>query len=114
MFDAFDEKAGTGRDTLSPHKIRRDTFFEIDGFTVRYDDVPLAPPPPGGDPPMGDNNVLELVITTGRPPQPTRDYTSEITLRAVPYSDVNATAAGDSGSGLAPVGISDPPDTCAS
>ncbi len=75
-----------------------------------------------GTEPMGvlDNNVVsytvswQKVITAGKTTATTltRTYAGEATSRFIPYSNINA-AIGDSGQGLAPVGIpvgiSDPP-----
>lgn len=84
------------------------TFRDIGSLTVQYKGE--SPPPPGGDPPVQDNNVLELIVSsTGTPPM---TYQGEVTIRAGAYTNLSATASGDSGCGLAPCGVSDPPGSC--
>lgn len=83
-------------------------FFDISSLSVTYKDE--SPLPPGGDPPVQDNNVLELTLisTSGA------TLTGEVTIRAGAYTNLGATAAGDSGTGLAPAGIANPPASCTS
>ena len=63
-----------------------------------------SPAPPGGDPPMDDNNTVRISVTPSwsqiSPPSTVTETNSgSVTLRAGAYSDVNA-GAGDSGTGL--------------
>ena len=100
---------------------------QITSFTIAFMDT--APAPPGGEPlpappfPLlnrPDNNVLEFALLwdNGATPTPlTQEFHSEVTTRGVAYSDVNADCAGpvgpcDSGTALAPAGVSNPPPLC--
>lgn len=84
---------------------------EVAGFTVDYRDV--APAPPGGEVFSAgpeDNNMLEYAVAWS---DGTRSHTfrSTVAIRAAAYTDLNADA-GDSGSGLLPAGMLDPPSAC--
>ncbi|MBI3010978.1 MAG: hypothetical protein HYY58_00595 [Candidatus Omnitrophica bacterium] len=84
---------------------------QITSLTFQYKHE--AASPPGGDPfapDLSDNNAIEYVVTWSDGPR-THEFRGEVTSRAIPYSDVNA-SNGDSGSGLAPAGVSDPPPAC--
>ena len=74
-----------------------------------------APPPPGLDGAVQDNNLLAYAVTwdNGLPGagNRTHQFTGSIASRAIPYSDVSTTAT-DSGLGLAPGGVSSPPAPC--
>jgi hypothetical protein len=71
-----------------------DDSFGASGLTIQYRDEAVAPP--GGEPPVQDNNVLQMTIE-GR-------YTTEVTIRGGAYTDLMT--------GLAPLGVSDPPGSC--
>lgn len=91
---------------------------QIESLTIRYMD--RAPAPPGGDPfgvDPSDNNMVQVTLrwNDGAAISPrTHEFQSEVAVRGMAYSDVNAEAAGagDSGSGLAPLGVSSPPGGC--
>ena len=83
---------------------------EIALFGVSFTDQ--ASPPPGGDPPGQDNNLLWYTLRwdnglTGSE-QRAQEFQGHITSRAISYSNLNGTAT-DSGSGLAPPGTGNPP-----
>ena len=91
------------------------TFKSISGLTINFQDVATTPPP-GGEPfPAGenapDNNLLQVIVF-GSGGSLTRQ--SGVTMRAGAYTNVNAsTSSGwDTGTGLAPSGVSNPPDSC--
>ena len=88
---------------------------EIGSFSVDFvDATPQAPP--GGEPPIGapgsDSNTLRYSLLWDNglagAQRLTHTFSGQITSRAIPYSNVNS-GAGDSGSGMAPPGVSDPP-----
>ena len=81
------------------------------------------PPCPAFDPANPDNNVVQYdliwdngPIGPGNPVNKTHLFTGQVTSRAIAYTNVNAVLTtgplsyGDSGSGLAPVGSSNPPN----
>lgn len=74
-----------------------------------------APAPPGGDPAVQDNNLLEYGLTWDNglagTQNRTRQFAGRIVSRAIPYSDVGTTAS-DSGFGLSPAAVSTPPGAC--
>ena len=70
------------------------TFDDITALTIVYDDVAIQPP--GGDPPVQDNNALGIAVNTR--------FILNITIREGAYTNVP--------SGLAPLGVADPPPTC--
>ena len=74
-----------------------DAQFQLSGaapLAIQYRDE--APAPPGGEPPVQDNNVLEVLINN--------QYRDEVTIRAGAYTNAP--------NGLAPAGVSDPPAGC--
>ncbi len=71
-----------------------EAFTALNSLDIQYADE--APAPPGGDPPVQDNNVLQIIVD-GR-------YTTELTIRAGAYTNLMT--------GLAPPGVSDPPAPC--
>jgi hypothetical protein len=100
---------------------------QISEFTIAYLDT--APPPPGEDPfptppspNLADNNIVafRLKWDDGGSPAQTHEFRGSAVFRSTPYSDVNADCAGsgiaggpcDSGTGLSPAGISNPPSSC--
>ena len=87
------------------------TFAAIsDNFTIAYSRDAALAPLGGPIPTPGDNNTLNYSVMWN---DGTKDHQfgSQFTARNISYSDVNTTAT-DSGSGLAPPGISDPPGVC--
>lgn len=70
-------------------------FAAVNSLDLQY--VDEAPAPPGSEPPVQDNNVLQISTDSGR-------YTTEVVLRAGAYTNVMT--------GLAPAGVSDPPGSC--
>ena len=70
------------------------TFDDITALDIVYDDVAI--PPPGGDPPVQDNNTLGVAVNTR--------FILNITIRGAGYTNVQ--------SGLAPLGVADPPSAC--
>ena len=76
----------------------------VAALTLTYFDQ--ASPPPGGDPPVQDNNILQYSLTWDNgmlgANKRTRQFTGGVAGRAIPYSKVNSGAT-DSGSGLAPI-----------
>ena len=90
---------------------------------VQFAYADAAAAPPGGDPfapSTDDNNVVDYQVRWNGPVlggvvlSPTsRLFRGQVAIRAAPYSHVNANgASGDSGLGLAPVGVSNPPAVC--
>lgn len=86
-----------------------------------YNAPGVPPPPPGGEPfaSGADNNVVDFRVrwdgaVYGVVLSPTsRTYRAKVTLRNAIYGDLSANAAtGDSGLGLAPLGVSPPPALC--
>ena len=98
-FDAASNELRFYEDTGAGCVVDRRSF-DISSVDIHYQSE--APAPPGGDPPMEDNNVLEVVINGTR---------NEVTLRAMSYSNLNA-SGWDSGSGMAPAGVSNPASAC--
>ena len=72
----------------------------------------VAPPPPGGEPGPNDLNLIEYSLTWDNGVTRSQVFAGQVTSRAIPYSSLGATTA-DSGTGLAPAGVSDPPASCA-
>ena len=87
------------------------TFHDISGFTVGYSDA-VQRPPPGGEPPVQDNNVLLVQVTTANGQAQAMAYQNTATMRAGAYTNVHATSGGDSGTGLDVAGVSAPPAPC--
>ncbi len=87
-------------------------FRDIGGFTVRYLDASQAPP--GGDPQVQDNNVLQVMVTTTDPQAGSMTYTNTATLRAEAYTNLitRSMGSGDSGVGMDTAGVSAPPSGC--
>lgn len=88
---------------------------EIGSFSVNFTDAtPQAPP--GGEPPLNpvglDTNTFQYTLLWDNglagAQRLTHTFGGTVTSRAIPYSDVNATAI-DSGTGLAPPGVAGPP-----
>ena len=79
-------------------------FRDIGNLTMRYRDE--SPAPPGGEPPVQDNNVLELVLSSVPEPQTNRTFTvtGEAAIRAGAYTVLMT--------GLTSTGVSDPPAPC--
>jgi len=79
-------------------------FHDISNLTVAYrNETPEAPP--GGEPPVDDNNVLEMTVEWTEPQSGTvYPYRGEIAIRAGAYTNVTT--------GLAPPGVSGPPASC--
>ena len=99
-------------DTAAACPAARPVAWQISALTFTY--VDEGSPPPGVEPfspATTDNNVLayELDWDDGR--GRTHVFRSEVTRRVGAYADVNA-SGGDSGTGLAPAGVSDPPGAC--
>ncbi|MDP3722146.1 MAG: hypothetical protein Q8R91_01445 [Candidatus Omnitrophota bacterium] len=74
-------------------------FLEIGTLTIQYRDE--APLPPGGEPAVQDNNVLEVAIA---PSEPTFTYRTQITARGTAYTKDLC--------GLAACAVSPPPVPC--
>ena len=105
-----DTQSGCGSSTVLGEHILSATFQYKD--EAAFPDPALEPFPGGVD-----NNAIEYRIVwevNGA----TREFRSEIAGRAVPYSNVQAVAQTvpttnwDSGQGLGPTGISEPPARC--
>jgi len=93
------------------------TFPNISDLTINFRHE--AKEALGGDPfdNRQDNNVLELAVSSKNPDTgATVTYRGEVTIRGGAYTDVNATCTSrnscDSGTGLAPPGVSEPPKPC--
>ncbi len=93
-------------------------FSSVRKLTVTFKDV--TPAPPGGEPASGrDTNLLELRLFLIDPETNRIEarYTEGVTFRAGTYSNVGVECPDDgrpcdTGSGLAPPGVSDPPSPC--
>jgi hypothetical protein len=89
-----------------------DACFTVLAFS--YQDEAVAPP--GGDPSLQDNNLLQVELQWTDPKSGrTQWYQDQVTLRAGAYSNVNTQSGGgikDSGTGLAPSGVAVPPGAC--
>ncbi len=94
---------------------------EISSFTMQFRNAKPVEPP-GGDPfapDPADNNTVEFALEwdnqlTGLDRR-RHEFRQEVTSRNISYTDMNANLApgnGDSGTGLAPAGISNPPSPC--
>ena len=98
--------AGCGTRTPLAGQITALSFTYKDEVTLR---------PPGGEPANQDNNVVKYALTWANgPPRTGRTHVfgSEVTSRAIPYSDVGVTG-NESGCGLLPCGPPiDPPSVC--
>ena len=85
-------------------------FLDITGLTVQYfDETAGLPPPPGGEPPVQDNNIVRVTVQWLDPQSnATLSTDGEVTLRGVTYTNMSATPQ-DSGTGLSSPGVSNPP-----
>ena len=79
----------------------------VTGLAFWY--IDFAPVPPGGAP-LLDNNLMEYSVTWAAGGK-SRNFAGRASSRAVSYSNVNTTLF-DSGSGMAPAGVADPPPAC--
>ena len=79
-------------------------FRDIGSLDIRYRDE--SPAPPGGDPAVQDNNVLEFTVSSTTDPQTntTFTFTGEVTMRAGAYTGLMT--------GLTSAGVSEPPAAC--
>ena len=82
----------------------------ISALRLDYKDEATLPPP-GGEPPNQDNNVVKYALTWDDGAGHTHIFGSEVTSRAIPYSNVGVTGD-ESGCGLLPCGTNDPPAPC--
>ena len=120
----WDEYRRTGnelryyRDVTNPVVLCTDLTVlsrEIGSFSADFVDA-TQQAPPGGEPPIGgagaDNNAVQYALIWDNglsgAQQLTHTFGGTVISRAIPYSNVNA-GAGDSGSGLAPAGVGNPP-----
>jgi hypothetical protein len=112
-----DTAAGCGVDAAFGGSVPASNVVTTMTLVVAYADED-SPMPPGGEPPMNDNNTVRITVAqTWAPPggSPTTETNGgSVTLRAGAYSDLDAGIfhPGDSGTGLLtvePVGGGPPP-----
>ncbi|MBI3324225.1 MAG: hypothetical protein HYZ92_03000 [Candidatus Omnitrophica bacterium] len=86
-------------------------FEGITSLQIQF--IDRSPAPPGGEPVVQDNNMLQLSVAALNPP---RTYRGEVEIRNS-YGNTNTVCGGsgcDSGSGLASPATSPPPAPCPS
>ena len=102
-----DTGAGCGTLRVLTTQVTAMTFAYVNDY---------AGAPPGGEPPVQDNNAVSYSLTWDNglagPQNRTQIFSGQAVARAVPYSNVNAAAPGDSGSGLSTGGLPNPPALC--